>query len=68
MSNMGLMGILMWLKETYGQKKTNTEFTASDVQGYLSRKRLPDYLGGYYFEEVNSKYTNRKWNVVKFNN
>ena len=34
-------------------KKNKTIFTISDVQGYIGRGKLPDYLGGYHIELEN---------------
>ena len=65
MSNISMMGILRWLQENY-KKKTGTEFTVSDVQGYILRGQLPGYIeGGLLLETIKSKYSNRKYNIVK---
>ena len=64
-SGISMMGILRWLEENH-KKKTGKPFTISDVQGYILRGQLPGYIGGgLLLEVINSKYSNRKYNIVK---
>jgi hypothetical protein len=66
-AGISMMGILRWLQENY-KKKTGTEFTVSDVQGYILRGQLPGYIeGGLLLETIKSKYSNRKYNIVRKN-
>ena len=46
---MTLTSLKEWLNEKK-TKKTNNKFTVSDVQGYIKRGKLPDYLGGNLIE------------------
>lgn len=64
-SGISMMGLLRWLQENH-KKKTGTEFSVSDVQGYILRGKLPVYIqGGLKIEVIKSKYSNRKYNLVK---
>ena len=66
-----LTGLKDYLNEKFTDKKSGKGFTAADVQGYIQRGKLPDYLGGteiklgkqlvkggnpvYYFNEPNEE-------------
>lgn len=41
-----LTGIRNYLNNKHGRKSTQKPFTVSDVQGYLSRGRIPAEYGG----------------------
>ncbi len=44
-----MVGILTWLNENRS-KKSGIDFSYSDVQGYIRRGCLPEYLGGHIIE------------------
>lgn len=45
MKNLTMTTLTKWLNENR-VKKNRKPFTIGDTQGYIARKRLPDYLGG----------------------
>lgn len=54
--NLTLTALTDYLRKHFS-KKTGSDFTISDVQGYVNRGKLPDYLGGYNIkmnEEIKS--------------
>jgi len=50
-SKMNLTGLRDYLNEKF-QKKNGKKFTVGDVQGYISRGRLPVYLSALQISEV----------------
>lgn len=42
-----LTALLRYCIENYGTKKNGLEFTLSDIQGYIRRGKLPEYMQGY---------------------
>ncbi len=45
-----LTGLAKYLNNLYKWKSTRKPFTVSDVQGYISRGKLPDEYGGNKLE------------------
>ena len=39
------------LNTIYGSKKSQEKYSAIDIQKYLTRGHLPEYLGGFRLEE-----------------
>ena len=62
LKNVNLTYLVVWLNENK-QKKTNTQFTVSDVQGYVDRGCLPKYLGGNTIKKVNE--FSKSYNLLK---
>ena len=60
-----MTGIVKFLKDKYGKKKTGKEFNISDVQGYVLRGSTPNYLGGYKIVLVKSDYNKGLYNLIK---
>ena len=61
--NLTMSGILRWLEDKYGKKKTGKPFNIQDVQGYVRRDRLPYNYGGYEIRSTN-KY-NKLYNLIE---
>lgn len=57
-----LTAITSWLNENF-EKKNNTKFSISDVQGYIRRGKLPNYLGGNKIELVKEITCTKLYNV-----
>jgi len=52
-----MTGILRWLEDNCTVKKTGEAFTLQDVQGYVRRRKLPEYLGGYKIVMKKNEYS-----------
>lgn len=48
-----LTGLTTWMNDQF-KKQTGKPFTTNDVQKYISRGRIPEYLGGNEVESDNS--------------
>jgi hypothetical protein len=51
-----LTSLTKWLNENFKNKKTGVDFTIADVQQYIKRGSLPQYLGGHKI--VRENFTN----------
>ena len=65
LENVSMSGIVKWLTDNHKHKKTGTQFTISDVQGYMRRGNLPPYLGGHKIILVKNEYSKGLYNIVK---
>lgn len=50
MRRLTLTGIADYLNNIHGKKSTGKKFNPQDVQGYISRGRIPKEYGGYILE------------------
>ncbi len=55
--NLTMTGILQWLTEKHKVKKSGEPFYLSDIQGYIGREQIPEYLGGYKIIKKEEKYS-----------
>jgi len=64
--DLNLISLVEWFNQYYAVKKSGEEFTVSDVQGYVKRKRVPFYLGGEEIE-INSEKVKgvRSYSIIK---
>ena len=59
-----MTGILHWLENEHKVKKSGEPFTLQDVQGYVTRGQIPDYLGGHEIEIKKNKYS-KFYNIIQ---
>lgn len=55
-TNLTMTGIMNFLIEKFGCKKSGNEFTLQDVQGYIRRGNLPKSYLGYGIKKKAHKY------------
>lgn len=59
-----LTGLVKWMNENY-KKQTSKPFTVSDVQQYIRRGFIPDYLGGNIINLDTEIPDVKLYNIVK---
>jgi len=62
--NLTLTAMTNWLNEVFKEKSSGQKFQHYDVQGYIRRGKLPDYLGGNEIER-NEGITHAKLYNIK---
>lgn len=62
--NLSLMGILRYLEEKHVQKKSGNAFLIQDIEGYILRGNIPQYLGGHLIVKTENPY-NKLYKLVK---
>jgi hypothetical protein len=62
--NLSMTGILKWLIEKYIEKKSGEPFKLQDVQGYITREKIPDNYGGFTIKKSENKY-NKLYNLIE---
>ena len=61
-----LTGLVKWMNENEDfNKSSNTPFTVSDIQSYVKRGYLPEYLGKNTIERNEKIQDTRLYNIVK---
>jgi hypothetical protein len=65
--NLNLTGMVKFLNEKFGNKKTGKKFTTQDVQQYIELGSLPKYLGLYDIERVKGIHSVKLYNIIKRN-
>jgi hypothetical protein len=60
-----LTGLTKWLNESNLKKQTGTEFNTRDVQNYIKRGYIPEYLGGHQIEKEISIQDVKLYNLYK---
>lgn len=63
-----LTGLVKWLNSEENvdfKKQNNSGFTTSDVQNYIKRGYLPEYMGGNIIEKANLSIDVKVYNIVK---
>lgn len=64
LSEVNAQGILIWLNENF-RKEDGKGFNRNDVQAYITRGHLPEYLGGNEIVVIPKKHcTIRMYNVL----
>jgi hypothetical protein len=59
-----LTGLVSWMNSQF-KKQTNTKFTTSDVQNYIKRGYIPEYLGKHLIERDSAIDDLKLYNIVK---
>ena len=54
-----------YLNIKFGQKKTEKPFNIVDVEGYIKRKKLPNYLGGDIIEKIKNENLGKLYRLTK---
>lgn len=54
-----------YLNTKFGQKKTEKPFNVIDVEGYIKRKKLPNYLGGDIIEKIKNENLGKLYRLTK---
>lgn len=60
-------GLRNYLNKKFKYKKSLEKFTDQDVQGYITRGKLPKYLGGSIIQESNVVEGVRTYKLSKSN-
>jgi len=60
---LSMTGIVKYMNENFGSKKTGNKFTTSDIQQYI-RRGIPNYITDIKIVPVNAKYS-KLYNLVK---
>lgn len=57
-------GLMHWMNENF-RKESGQKFTRNDIQAYITRGHLPEYLGGNEIVLIPKKYcTIKMYNVL----
>lgn len=60
-----LTGLVKWMNGQGFKKQNGKEFTVNDVQKYVSRGYIPEYLGKNRIEKDTSSIDSKLYNVLK---
>jgi hypothetical protein len=60
-----LTGLVVWMNESGFKKQSNTPFTVGDIQNYIRRGYIPEYLGKNLIEREANIEDVKLYNIVK---